>query len=259
MKRRGERLPANGVKVKERHRLILDRVEEKGKVSINELARHFSVSGVTVRKDLAELESLNYLVRTHGYAVSLNDLNERVSSNFTTKEAMAKRALTLLEEGDTLFIEAGSSNAHFAREIGRSGLDVTVITPCIYVANELKNCHQDVVLIGGVLQKRSECLVGPLTHLCINNINFNKVFIGIDGYNPDYGFTGRDIMRAENIRLAIEKRVQNFVIAESSKFGKLFPYNVAKHADIDTVITDDGLPRHFIHTLQQHGITVVKG
>ncbi|WP_455818844.1 DeoR family transcriptional regulator [Pseudomonas cerasi] len=244
--------------MKQRHRRILDRVEEKGKVSINELAQTNGVSGVTIRKDLTELEGLHYLRRAHGYAVSLNDLSERVSSNFSSKEAMAKRALALLSEGDTLFIEAGSSNAHFAREIGRSGLDVTVITPCVYVANELKNCHQDVVLIGGVLQKRSECLVGPLTHLCINNINFNKVFIGIDGYNPDYGFTGRDIMRAENIRLAIEKRVQNFVIAESGKFGKLFPYNVAKHSDIDTVITDAGLMLNFEHALNQQGVTVLK-
>lgn len=244
--------------MKERQRRILDRVEEKGKVSISELARLSGVSGVTIRKDLAQLESLHYLSRAHGYAVSLNDLSERVSSNFTTKEAMAKRALTLLEEGDTLFIEAGSSNAHFAREIGRSGLDVTVVTPCVYVANELKNCHQEVVLIGGVLQKRSECLVGPLTHLCISNINFNKVFIGIDGYHPDYGFTGRDVMRAENIRLAIEKGVQNFAIAESAKFGKLFPYNVAKHGDIDTVITDAGLLLNVETALTQQGVTVMK-
>lgn len=243
--------------MKERHRLILDRVEEKGKVSIQELARQFAVSGVTIRKDLMVLEGLNYLTRTHGYAVSLNDLSERVSSNFTTKEAMAQRALSLLSEGDTLFIEAGSSNAHLAREIGRTGLDVTVVTPCVYVANELKNCPQDVVLIGGVLQKRSECLVGPLTHLCISNINFNKVFIGIDGYSPDYGFTGRDVMRAENIRLAIEKGVQNFVIAESAKFGKLYPYNVAKHADIHTVITDRQLATHFVDGLEEQGVRVL--
>lgn len=243
--------------MKERHRLILERVEEKGKVSIQELARLFAVSGVTIRKDLAELEQLHCLMRTHGYAVSLNDLNERVSSNFSTKEAMAQCALSLLNEGDTLFIEAGSSNAHLAREIGRSGLDVTVVTPCVYVANELKNSHQDVVLIGGVLQKRSECLVGPLTHLCISNINFNKVFIGIDGYSPEYGFTGRDVMRAENIRLAIEKQVQNFIIAESGKFGKLYPYNVAKHADIDTVITDRNLSGEYIEGLQRQGVNVL--
>lgn len=244
--------------MKQRHRQILDRVEEKGKVSIHELSQLFSVSGVTIRKDLDALENLNYLKRAHGFAVSVNDLNQRISSNFSIKEAMAKRALLLLSEGDSVFIEAGSSNAHLAREIGQSGIDVTVVTPCVYVANELKNCHQDVILIGGVLQKRSECLVGPLTHLCINNINFNKVFIGIDGYNPEYGFTGRDIMRAENIRLAIEKKVQNFVLAGSEKFGKLFPYNVAKHADINTVITDTELEHRFELALQQHGVTVVK-
>lgn len=244
--------------MKERQLQILDRVESKGKIRIIELAQLCGVSGVTIRKDLAELEALNHLKRMHGYAVSLNDLNQQVIRNFSIKEAMAKRALHLLSEGDTVFIEAGSSNAHFAREIGNSGLDVTVVTPCVYVANELKNCHQDVVLIGGVLQKRSECLVGPLTHLCINNINFNKVFIGIDGYSTDYGFTGRDIMRAENIRLAIEKRVQNYVIAESEKFGKLFPYNVAKHSDIGTVITDTLLGLNFEESLRQHDVTIIK-
>lgn len=244
--------------MKERHLKILELIENKGKVSIIELAQLLEVSGVTIRKDLTELESLNYLKRMHGYGISLNDLNQRLSRNFTIKEAMAKSALSLLSEGDTVFIEAGSSNAHFASEIGRSGLDVTVVTPCVYVANELKNCHQDVILIGGMLQKRSECLVGPLTHLCINNINFNKVFIGIDGYTPAQGFTGRDIMRAENIRLAIEKRVQNFVIAESEKFGKLFPYNVAKHTDIDTVITDTLLAEHYEVALREKNVNVMK-
>lgn len=241
-----------------RHQQILERLESKGKVSVAELAQWLGVSGVTIRKDLLALEQLNRLRRAHGFALALNDLSQRIGSNVSVKEAMAKSALSLLAAGDTLFIEAGSSNAHLAREIGRSGLDVTVVTPCLYVASELKNCPQEVVLVGGVLQKRSECLVGPLTHQGISTINFNKVFIGIDGYTPQQGFTGRDVMRAENIRLAIEKRVENFVIAESDKFGKLFPFNVARHADIATVITDRLLADEYEAVLRQHNIRLLK-
>lgn len=241
-----------------RHQQILERLESKGKVSVAELAQWLGVSGVTIRKDLVALEQLNRLRRAHGFALALNDLNQRIGNNVSVKEAMARSALSLLTAGDTLFIEAGSSNAHLAREIGRSGLDVTVVTPCLYVASELKNGPQEVVVLGGVLQKRSECLVGPLTRLGISSINVNKVFIGIDGYTPQQGFTGRDVMRAENIRLAIEKRVENFVIAESDKFGKLFPFNVARHADIGTVISDRLLTDEYEAVLRQHNIRLLK-
>ena len=126
------------------------------------------------------------------------------------------------------------------------------------VAGELKNSPQEVVLLGGVLQKRSECLVGPLTRLGISQINFNRAFIGIDGYTPREGFTGRDVMRAEIIRLVLEKQVDNVVLAESEKFGRLFPFTAAKHADIATVITDRLLGNEYESVLAAQGIEVLK-
>lgn len=244
--------------LKARQRQLLARVEEKGKVAIQELVEWLGVSGVTVRKDLTELAAAGYLSRSHGFAVSLNDLNERVGNNYPVKASLAERAVTLLEDGDSVFIEAGSSNAHFARVIARTSLDITVITPCLYIANELKNARQDVVLIGGVLQKRSECMIGPLAHQAIAHINFNKVFIGVDGFTEDAGFTGRDVMRAETIRLAIAKNVQNYVIAEAAKFGKLYPYTVASPRAIDTVVTDASLPAAVETLLKQYQVQVLK-
>ena len=192
-----------------RQQTILQMVIEKGRVSVAELAKTTGVSEVTIRQDLNTLEKQSYLRRTHGFAVPLesDDVETRMMSNFTLKRELAQFAASLVNPGETVFIENGSSNALLARTLAELK-DITIITVSGYIAHLLKDTACEVILLGGIYQKKSESMVGPLTRQYVQQVHFSKAFIGIDGWQPETGFTGRDMMRADVVNAVLEKAVK---------------------------------------------------
>lgn len=188
-----------------RQQSILQMVIDKGRMSVADLARMTGVSEVTIRQDLNSLEKQSYLRRTHGFAVPLDseDVETRMMTNFAIKRELAARAASLVAAGETVFIENGSSNALLARTLAERG-DITIITVSSYIAHLLKETPGEVILLGGIYQKRSESMVGPLTRQCIQQVHFSKAFIGVDGWQSETGFTGRDMMRADVVNAVLE-------------------------------------------------------
>ena len=207
-----------------RQQTILQLVNDRRRISVNELARASGVSEVTIRQDLNLLEKRSYLKRVHGSAVALesDDVDARMMSNFTLKQRLAQYAAAQVNDGETIFIESGSANALLARYIAERKR-ITLITVSHYIANLLKETDCDVIVLGGMYQKKSETVVGPLTRLCIQQVHFNKAFIGIDGFQAETGFTGRDMMRADVVSAVLAKGVENIVLTDSSKFGQISP------------------------------------
>lgn len=111
--------------------------------------------------------------------------------------------------------------------------------------------------MGGVLQAKSESVVGPLTRQCIELTHFNKAFIGVDGYHPDFGVTGRDMMRADVLNSVLNKGAENIVITDSSKFSQIYPYPLATHK-ISSIITDGNLSPQNEKDLNNSHIKVYK-
>ncbi|WP_024146366.1 DNA-binding transcriptional regulator YciT, partial [Salmonella enterica] len=181
-----------------RQQSILQMVVDKGQMSVAELAKITGVSEVTIRQDLNTLEKQSYLRRAHGFAVSLesDDVETRMMTNYTLKRRLAEFAASLVSPGESVFIENGSSNALLARTLAEQK-DVTIITVSSYIAHLLKETPCEVILLGGIYQKKSESMVGPLTRQFIHQVHFSKAFIGIDGWQADTGFTGRDMMRSD--------------------------------------------------------------
>ncbi|MCK4515999.1 MAG: DeoR/GlpR transcriptional regulator, partial [Spirochaetaceae bacterium] len=174
----------------ERQKAILRILGEDGQLSVSELATRFDVSGVTIRQDLDHLQGQGLLRRIHGGAVlnSEEDILRRMGINYETKLAIAQKAASYVGSGDTIFIEAGSSNAILARELGRR-TGIRIVTNNVFIARTLKDSELDVILLGGVYQHDSECVVGQLAKLGLETLNFTKVFIGVDGFTEEYGFT----------------------------------------------------------------------
>ena len=104
-----------------------------------------------------------------------------------------------------------------------------LITVSHYIANLLKETDCDVIVLGGMYQKKSETVA--LTRLCIQQVHFNKAFIGIDGFQAETGFTGRDMMRADVVSAVLAKGVENIVLTDSSKFGQIQPNPLAAGPD----------------------------
>lgn len=240
-----------------RQQLILQTVIDKGRMSVADLARMTGVSEVTIRQDLNTLEKQSYLQRMHGFAVPLDsdDVETRMLNNYTVKRELAEFAAELVNPGETVFIENGSSNALLARKLGEQR-DITIITVSSYIAHLLKESLCEVILLGGIFQKKSESMVGPLTRQYIKQVNFSKAFIGIDGWQAETGFTGRDMMRSEVVNAVLEKGGEAIVLTDSSKFGVVQPYSLGSAGRFSRVITDNNLSAEAHLQLQHSGVIV---
>jgi DeoR/GlpR family transcriptional regulator of sugar metabolism len=242
-----------------RQKKILNLLGIQDEVTVKDLASSLEVSSVTVRQDLNFMESEGFLKRVHGGAVlkDADDLANRLGFNYEKKLKIARKAATYVNEGETILIESGSINALLAREIARKK-NVRIITTNVFIARQFrKNEQANVILLGGIYQHRSETLVGKITRVCIDQINYNKAFIGIDGYTSKTGFTLRDLYRSEISSYIIEKSREVFIVTDSSKFGKMELTNICYPSDIQHVATDKDLDKAYIQELMEAHVDVI--
>lgn len=134
--------------------------------------------------------------------------------------------------------------------------DVTIITVSSYIAHLLKETPCEVILLGGIYQKKSESMVGPLTRQFIHQVHFSKAFIGIDGWQADTGFTGRDMMRSDVVNAVLEKGSEAIVLTDSSKFGCVHPYPLGPLSRFHRVITDSKISASDQMQLEHAGLLV---
>lgn len=243
--------------VNERQKEIIYKVNELGQVAVADLAKALAVSVVTIRHDLNFLAQNGYLKREHGFAITVDsdDLDARMKIKFPLKQKIAEYAASLVNNGDRIFIEGGSTNALLARHLAYSRR-ITLITSSYYIARLLKNTDIDVVVIGGEFQKKSESVVGELACLAIKTIAFDKAFIGIDGFTQQTGFTGRNAMRTELVNAILMKPSENIIITDSSKFGQVQPYPFKPLNAINRIITDSDIPDDDAHYLLRNQIQI---
>ncbi len=243
----------------ERQTKILALLSLNELTSVNELATKLNVSSVTIRQDLNFLESGGLLKRVHGGAVLENaeDLTNRLGFNYEKKLRIARKAASLVKEGETILIESGSTNVLLARELVKKK-NVTLITTNVFIARQFRNNEPaNIILLGGMYQQGSESLVGKITKVCLDQINFDKAFIGIDGYTSESGFTLRDLFRAEISSYIIKKTCEVIIITDSSKFGKTELTNICYPVDINHIATDDELGNQFIEEFTKAGIDLI--
>ena len=243
----------------DRQNNILNLLGNNDQVSVNELAEQLKVSAVTIRQDLNFMESEGLLKRIHGGAVlrDADDLANRLGVNYDKKLKIARKVAEYVNEGETILIESGSINALLAREIAKKQ-NVRIITTNVYIARQFrKNANANVILLGGLYQHQSETLVGKITKICIDQINYSKAFIGIDGYTAKSGFTLRDLLRSEISNYIIEKSREVFIVTDSSKFGKTELTRICYPSDIQHVATDSDLGQEYIKDLLYAGVNVI--
>ena len=243
----------------DRQKEILKIVSKKSQAAVTELADTLGTSGVTIRQDLTFLEQQGFLKRVHGGVTFVNsdDISSRLLVNFEKKLDIARKALEFVDDGETVLIESGSTNAILARELVERG-NATIVTPNVFIARECrKSDDNSVVLLGGVYQKESESLIGPMVKQCIDTVNFRKAFIGIDGFSREAGFTSRDMMRADISSYIAQKCEKLFVLTDSSKFGRTELIKLFDVEDVAFLITDEGIPDLDRDFLSSKGIRIV--
>ncbi len=243
----------------ERQNRILEILGRDNRTSVNTLSDMLAVSSVTIRQDLNHLEAEGLLKRVHGGAVLKDgdDLDNRLARNYQKKQRIAKKTAALVNDGETILIESGSANVLLARELVKIR-KVTIMTTNVYIARQFrKDAQANIVILGGIYQPDSETLVGKITKACIDQINIDKAFIGIDGYTTEDGFTLRDMFRAEISSHIVQKARDVFVVSDSSKFGKTGMTRICRLEDIQHVATDNDLDQSYRDELLAAGIDLI--
>ncbi len=243
----------------ERQKRILEILGNDNQMSVNSLSEVLGVSSVTIRQDLNHLEAEGLLKRIHGGAVLKDgdDLDNRLGKNYEKKLRIAKKVASLVNEGETLLIESGSVNVLLARELVKIKR-VTIMTTNLYIARQFrKNEQANIVILGGIYQHDSETMVGKITKACIDQVNIDKAFIGIDGYTEENGFMLRDLFRAEISSYIIQKSKDVYIMSDSSKFGRTELTNICYPSDIQHIATDDDLNVEFKEEFEKAGIDLI--
>jgi DeoR/GlpR family transcriptional regulator of sugar metabolism len=241
----------------ERRQSLLDILRKQPGLRVPELAKALDVSEGTVRNDLNALEGEGKLKRVHGGAVleeqdhfQNNSFMRRYKHNGAAKFAIACEAALLVNDGDSILLDASSTSYYLARALsGRNKL--RVMTNGFEVARELaQNSSNTVILIGGVVNNDSSSVTGLLSEQIIAEMHIDKAFFSCSGFSVERGMTEVHFEEAQLKRKAIESSKQVFALVDSSKFGKedLTPF--ARPVQITHLFTDTGITDEWITRLQ---------
>src|SRR5664279_3580502 len=238
-------------------------IRDNGVIRVEDLCRQLKVSPATVRRDLDQLEQGGVIRRVHGGAVSIESrLDEPVFADKTSLAAREKRriaeaALSLVEPGDTIYLDGGSTVLELARLL-RDRSNLTVVTNSLHAAHELAGRGPRLIVIGGELRRLSQTLVGPLTRLVLQELHVDKAFMGTIGFTLKEGLTTTDPSEAFTKELVMSQSRQVILLADSGKAGKVAFARAGRLENIHAFVTDKALDKNFAKELVKKGIKVIK-
>jgi DeoR family transcriptional regulator of aga operon len=247
----------------ERHEQILKLLKAKKYTSVIELSKQLDVSVVTIRKDLSFLEEQKLVFRSHGSATLQNPyvmdkhVNEKAKINAEEKKQIGIKATELIQSNDTIILASGTTINEFARQLVAIG-GITVICASI-TASEVLTSHKEIEIIqlGGILRKSSTSVVGPLAEEMLLNFTCNKLFLGVDGIDIDYGLTTTNAMEASLNKVMIKSAQKIIVLADSSKLNRKGFGHICNLDKIDTIVTDKKADKSTIMLLEDKGIQII--
>nr|NNM90909.1 DeoR/GlpR transcriptional regulator [Bacilli bacterium] len=245
----------------ERKSAILNLIAKHQRVTVSDVAASLHVSETTVRRDLQILEEQNLLKRTHGGAVSVElasfepTISEKSLLYPNEKAAIAKIAVAMLQAGDTIILDAGTTTLEIARQL--PDLELTVITNSLDIGDELLQ-HKAVtpIIIGGEYRRTTGALVGVFAEMMLARLNADKVFLGANGIHVERGVTTANSLEAATKQAMIRASREVILVADHSKFEQVHMTQICELRTLDYVITDHTLPSSYQALFQQSGTTI---
>lgn len=247
----------------QRRRAIIDLLNAQGEVVVEALAAHFATSEVTIRKDLAALETNGLLLRRYGGAVLVpqeliqDPSVEKVSD---TKLAIARAASALIRDHNRIILDSGSSTtAALLPELShKQGL--VVMTNSLSIANALRELENEPTLLmtGGTWDPKSEGFQGQLAEQILRSYNFDQFFIGADGLDLARGTTTfNELYSLSRVMAEVAREV--IVMAESEKIGRKIHNLELPWSAVNILVTDVGLDPLDKAKIEQQGVQVIVG
>ncbi len=257
----------------ERLEHIIDLLRREHVVRTNSLSEQLQVSKMTIRRDLTQLEEMGICTRTHGGAMALDrsvildrPYNERELQFLMEKRAIARRAAEMIDEGDLIAIDSGSTTLQLTKEIKKKQ-NITIVTNSVLILTELADQKNiKVISTAGELSKApyeslgqgDPCLVGPLAESIMKRFRPSKAFMATTGLTLTDGLSNSVMDQATMKQIMIEVSAKVVLLSDHSKFGHVAASIVGPVTLIDCVITDTGIFPEFEKGLKELGIQVIK-
>ncbi len=245
----------------ERKRRIMELLEKKESIEVVELTGLFGISKVTARSDLDDLEAKGLLVRTHGGAVPAEKrslvrlVSTTLNENIDRKRRICETAARMVEPGQIIIIDSGSTTVHLAPPVAE--LPVTVITNSVLVVQKLMNAEQvELIVAGGLLRRPSMSLMGVHARHSFEELRADLLFLGASGVSADQGITCNNLIEADTKKAMIRSATKVCLLVDSSKFGKVSLAKICDWDSIDILVTDAVDPGTRLD-LEAHGVQVL--
>jgi DeoR/GlpR family transcriptional regulator of sugar metabolism len=243
---------------------IIDILQSKGVVEVSMLCRIFGVTEMTIRRDLDELAKKKLIIRTHGGGVlpEENILIEkpyeiRLQKNIDEKDAIAKKALKYIKDGQKIILDSGSTIFSLAKLLGNVN-KIMVITNANNIAAELNmRTNISVISVGGELRKNSYSCAGVFAEEMLKKIKADLGFVAVNGIDENGEIYCGSIVEVGVKRAMIKSAARKFILVDSSKIGKSDFVSFGNLRAIDYLITDSKAPSDLIKEYEKTGVKII--
>jgi len=245
----------------ERQKTIMERLEADGEVRLGDLKSMFDVTEMTLRRDLEKLEQEGLLRRIFGGAILVGRdiaLKDRTGVMAEEKARIGRLAASLIQPGDYVFIDGGTTTIEVARAI-KPGLDITVVTNALNVAHELQEKKIATIVTGGMILEATSTLIGPFAESLVGSMAYTRVFLGTTGLSAQHGFSNSNMYEAEIKKTAIRKAAEVNVVVDHTKFGGKELISFAGLGQVHRMITDRLPEPPLLAACREAGMDIMAG
>jgi len=246
----------------ERQQEIVRLTQAQGKVSVAELAQKFGVSEVTIRSDLATLDSKRLVVRSRGGAMVNDDLSRELSlkekrqKHSDLKQKLGRAVAALIADDERIILDSGTTTEEVAACLSEHK-NLIVMTNGLNIASELAAFDKvEVMMTGGLLRKKSMSFYGAQAEQALRHFQFDKVVLGVDGFDLRTGLSTHFEAEATLNRLMCEVAREIIVVTDSSKFERRGFHLICAANQVHTLVTDAGVPAGTVEELTRMGVQV---
>ncbi|HOJ10525.1 MAG TPA: DeoR/GlpR family DNA-binding transcription regulator [Clostridiales bacterium] len=246
----------------ERRNKILEILTRQGKVKVNQLSRLFEISEVTIRSDLAKLESMGLLERVHGGAVSTYrayyrmSISDRMKANAEEKRRIAAEVASMISDDDTLMISSGTTTLYVLEEL-KNAKNLTIVTNAIYFSQESANLRDfNIILLGGILEPRDQFTYGDDVINQVKRYKADKFILSVDGINSEDGISTYHYLEAEINRQMIARANKTIVVGDYTKVGRTSFAHISPLENVDVIVTNKNANEDEINEIKEKGVEV---
>ena len=248
-----------------RRERIVSILKNNGSVQVPALSEMFGVSTVTIRKDLKFLDQQGIAARSYGGAIlseittpiSKHHIKYKQQTNITEKISIGQTAATLVNPGESLILDSGTTTLHIAANL-KEKKDITVVTNSLHAMNELSPYPDiNLLMLGGTLCVKNMSFYGAPAEYYLNNLHVDKLFLGINGFNIQRGITTHCETEAILNRAMCKSANEIIVVADSTKLNKVCLHQVIETSKISKLITDSNITSEIHRAIESHGTEVL--